>query len=141
MCTARTGQDLAARFAVMCRLSDDPQGIARHIKAPSECQDYAKLLPRVLDQVDASEAPAWLELMERCDALRKPDRFLALVSAAQCVKEVDLRAWQARVGTLRSIDAGAIAKAEQGRPERIKAALHEARLAALRAAPSGGDSP
>ncbi|NYT84935.1 tRNA CCA-pyrophosphorylase [Pollutimonas harenae] len=134
VCAAHTGQSLAVRFALVCRFSDDPQSVARHVKAPTECQDYARLLPGVLDQVDASEAPAWLALMERCDALRKPDRFLTLVRAAQCVKEVDLRAWQARVDAIHSIDAGAIAKAEQGRPGRIKAALYEARLTALRTA-------
>src|SRR5690606_33159923 len=112
-------------------LSDDPQSIARHVKAPSECQDYARLLPLVLDQADANEAPTWLALMERCDALRKPDRLFALVGALRCVKTIDVQAWQDRVEALRSIDAGAIAHAEKGRPERIKAALHEARLAVL----------
>nr|WP_304412127.1 tRNA CCA-pyrophosphorylase [Pusillimonas sp. T7-7] len=131
VCAAHNNLSLAARFALVCRLSDDPQSVARHVKAPGECQDYARLLPIMLDHVDADEAPAWLELIERCDAFRKPDRFLALLGAAQCVKEIDEQAWQARIGALRSIDAGAIAKVEQGRPDRIKAALYEARLAAL----------
>ncbi|NYT60463.1 tRNA CCA-pyrophosphorylase [Alcaligenaceae bacterium] len=131
MCAARSNLSLASRFALVCRLSDDPQSVARHVKAPSECQDYARLLPVILDQVDANGASAWLALLERCDALRKPDRFLVLISAAQCVKDIDTQAWQARVQALRSIDGGAIARATPGRPDRIKAALYEARLAAL----------
>ena len=132
-CAARTEQSLALRFALVCRLSDDPQSIAVHVKAPSECRDYARLLPLVLSEIDADDASAWLALMERCDALRKPDRFMALVGAAQCVQIVDVPAWQARLDAVRSIDAGAIAKAEQGRPERIKAAMHQARLNRLQA--------
>ena len=118
---------------MVCRLSDDPQSIAVHVKAPSECRDFARLLPLVLSEIDADDASAWLALMERCDALRKPDRFMALVGAAQCVQIVDVPAWQARLDAVRSIDAGAIAKAEQGRPERIKAAMHQARLNRLQA--------
>ncbi|MCC2595754.1 tRNA CCA-pyrophosphorylase [Pusillimonas sp. MFBS29] len=131
VCAAKSGLSLAARFALVCRLSDDPQGVARHVKAPGECQDYARLLPVILDGISAAEPAAWLALIERCDALRKPDRFLALVGAAGCVKEIDAGAWERRVQAVRAIDAGAIARAEQGRPERIKAALYEARLAAL----------
>src|SRR5690606_18582266 len=133
VCADRANLSLASRFALVCRLSDDPQSVARHVKAPSECQDYARLLPVVLDQVHANDASGWLALPERGDALRKPDRFVALVSAAQCVQEIDVGAWQARVQALRSIDGGAIARAQQGKPDRIKAALHEARLAALNA--------
>src|SRR3546814_1381966 len=74
---------------------------------------------------------AWLDLMERCDALRKPDRFLELLAAASCAAKVDLAAWRARMAAIRAVDAGAIAKTLQGQPGRIKQAVHEARLAAL----------
>jgi tRNA nucleotidyltransferase (CCA-adding enzyme) len=66
--------------------------------------------------------------------LRKPDRFLGLIDAAQCVRQgVDVQAWGRRLQAVRGIDAGAIAKACKGGPEQIKAALKEARLKALAA--------
>jgi len=139
-CAARKGLGLPERFALLCRLSADPGAVGKHLRAPGECQDYARLLPVVLAAVRHEAAvegdePAVLEsqlaLLECCDALRKPERFLALLKAAQCVAPADTAAWQARVAAVRSIDAGAIARAEQGRPERIKAALREARVKAL----------
>ncbi len=135
-CAAGKGLGLAARFALACRLSDDPASIGRRVRAPSECQDYARLLPVALATVDHEDKEAnlqarWLDLMERCDALRKPDRFLDLLAAASCAATVDQQAWRARMAAVRAVDGGAIARTLQGQPARIKQAVHEARLAAL----------
>ncbi|QAA95620.1 tRNA CCA-pyrophosphorylase [Pollutimonas thiosulfatoxidans] len=140
---AQAGLGLAPRFALVCRLSEAPQDIGRHLRAPGECQDYARLLPGVLDALHDDDAPTeanasasqlrWLDLMERCDAMRKPARFLELIDTAACVDSlsVNASAWQQRVQALRSIDAGAIAQNLQGEPQRIKQAMREARLQAL----------
>jgi len=40
--------NLPQRFALLCRKSPDPQAVARHVKAPTECIDYARLLPALL---------------------------------------------------------------------------------------------
>lgn len=139
-CGAQRGLGLAARFALLCVASPQPEDVARHVRAPTECIDYARLLPLVVAGLKAEAgtssaallARAWLELIERCDGLRKPDRFLDLIGAAQCILDgVDVQAWRARLHAVRSIDAGAIAKAQHGQTERIKEALHEARLQAL----------
>ena len=143
-CAVQRGLSLAARFALLCMASAEPEPIGRHVRAPSDCVDYARLLPQVVAvlraETDAGAAkpvpPAqgWLDLIERCDGLRKPDRFLGLIDAALCVLEgVDVQAWGRRLQAVRGIDAGAIAKACKGRPEQIKAALREARLKALAA--------
>ena len=132
---ARAGLPLASRFALLCRLSAQPDGLAAHLRAPTECRDYARLLPVVVVAVDDARnggAPeGWLDLLEHCDALRKPVRFLDLLNASACVTMVDLAAWQERVAAVRSVDAGAIAKACGGQAGQIKAALREARLEAL----------
>lgn len=144
-CGVRCSLSLAARFALLCRLSEQPEKIGRDVRASSECIDYARLLPLVVaalpatvassvDTGAAQSAPltlARLDLIERCDGLRKPDRFMDLLAAAGCVDKVDATIWSARLDAVRSVDAGAIAKAQQGRPEQIKAALKEARLQAL----------
>ncbi|NYT62637.1 tRNA CCA-pyrophosphorylase [Alcaligenaceae bacterium] len=146
-CAAQAGLGLPARFALLCRLSGTPQAIGQHVRAPGDCQDYARLLPLVLDQITASRvcvagagsadqaedagAEACLDLMERCDALRKPERFLDLIDAAACVRDVNTQIWRERVSAIRSIDAGAIAKTMQGNPQGIKQALRAARLQVL----------
>ncbi|WP_397475838.1 tRNA CCA-pyrophosphorylase [Pusillimonas sp.] len=164
-CAVSRGLALPQRFALLCRKSADPQAVGRHVRAPTECMDYARLLPDLTvalsdlagegareknSDVDAvasgapaasafldapaaamSKAETWLNLIERNDGLRKPDRFLNLLEAAQCVVAVDILAWRHRLEAVRAIDAGAVAKAAGGKPEQIKLALRQARLSAL----------
>lgn len=148
------GLTLPQRFALLCRKSSDPQAVGRHVRAPTECTDYARLLPDLVEVLDNmasgvakevnakadnltpasahSQIETWLNLIERNDGLRKPQRFLGLLQAAQCVLPVDLAAWESRLTAVRAIDAGAVAKAAGGKPEQIKLALREARLNALK---------
>lgn len=130
--SAQRGLGLAQRFALLCRLSDGDIGKA--LRAPTICQELARLLPKVLACLSAevSSAAAQLELIEVCDALRKPERFQDSLAAADCVRsDVMLEVWAQRVEALRGIDAGAIARAAGGQPERIRAALKAARLEVL----------
>jgi len=130
---AKRGLALPGRFAVLCRLSDSPEQVGRHVRAPGDCLDYARLLPGVLEGLGACgpDAARWLDLMERCDAFRKPGRFMDLLDAAGCSVAVDRDAWAARLSAVRGVDAGAIAREVAGKPELIKAGLRKARLAAL----------
>src|SRR5690606_30543748 len=66
---AQAALGLPGRFALACRLSEAPQHVASHIRAPSECQDYARLLPLVLAAQTSAGTPEHdLEVLERCDA-------------------------------------------------------------------------
>ncbi|MDN5842244.1 MAG: hypothetical protein L0H54_02190 [Alcaligenaceae bacterium] len=131
-CGATRGLGLAQRFALLCAASAD--GIGRALRAPTACQDMARLLPGVLRRLDdgTDDAQAQLALIETSDALRKPDRFLEALAAANCLRDgLDLAIWNRRVDALRAIDAGAIAHAAGGQAQRIRDALREARLAVL----------
>lgn len=162
-CAEQAGLSLPQRFALLCRKTPEPDQLGRHLRAPTECIDYARLLPVMTAALSVEAAqlegtakdgaqsistasgaepylvtdPAFgpefsLELIERLDGLRKPERFLALLeAAAQCVMQVDTVAWERRLHAVRALDAGAIAKATNGKPEQIKAALKRARLQAL----------
>ena len=127
---ADKGLPLASRYAVLCRLSEEADALSKHIRAPSECAAYAVLLQELLAGSDARDAESALALMERCDVLRKPERFSALLQAAACVRELDVAAWERRVNAVRSVDAGAVASDCEDR-SRIPAAVRAARLAAL----------
>lgn len=158
-CAVAAAFSLPVCFALLCRHSAQPAAVGAHIRAPSDCQDYARLLPIVLqglgvDQsmgqggtvhgaLSSDQSPLqWLDLMERCDALRKPARFLELIAATTCIEsgdkviaagsQVELETWQRRVAAIRGIDAGAIASQHVGNPQGIKQAMREARLAALK---------
>lgn len=130
-CAARCNLNLASRFALLCRCSSEPHQIGLQVRAPGDCQDYARLLPGVLAGMDKTSADDVLELMMVCDVLRRPQRFLDLIAAAACVMPVDQAVWRTRVHALQSVDAGAIAKQYPDQVGQIKKALREARLHAL----------
>ncbi|MFC4275997.1 CCA tRNA nucleotidyltransferase [Achromobacter aloeverae] len=124
---------LPGRWALLCRHTADAGALGARLRVPAACTDEARLLPGMLTALDKAQDDAVaLDLMERCDALRKPDRYLDLLKAAAIVRPVDIDLWAARVAAVRAIDAGAIARAEGGDPARIKPALRAARLEALR---------
>jgi tRNA nucleotidyltransferase (CCA-adding enzyme) len=88
-----------------------------------------------------------VKLFERCDALRRPERFEDLLLACACDfhgrpgYEVLCYAPAALLRTAlaaaRGVDAAAIA-AEVDEPKRIAAAVHEARVHAVRKALQAG---
>ncbi|ANN79862.1 tRNA CCA-pyrophosphorylase [Bordetella flabilis] len=136
---ARAALSLPCRYALMCRKTPQRDELSARLRVPADCADYARLLPSMLDALarldrasgGADRAAERLALMERCDAMRKPERFMDLLAAARVRRALDLASWQAAVRAVRGIDAGAIARQCQGKPERIKQALREARLAVL----------
>lgn len=161
---AARGLDLAGRYALLCRGS--APGLQDRLRAPSACRDLARLLPGVLERLarmadadaDARTKPAgmppgdapmasapdsggpgaWLALLESCDALRRPDRFEALLAAADCVRgDVDPALWMRRLAAVRAVDAGAIARAAGGDAARIRDDLRAARLRALEGVRTG----
>lgn len=82
---------------------------------------------------DAEHADAVLSLFETCDALRKPERFEALLQTAGGVDEAvsELReAWQSWLQIVLAVDAGAAARSASA-PDQIKQRVRAARLAAL----------
>jgi tRNA nucleotidyltransferase (CCA-adding enzyme) len=120
------------------------EAVCARLKAPVECRDLAVQMAREHGVVHRTEElrPATLvALLERCDALRRPERFAALVEACVCD-------WLARPGregldypprqrleqalaALRAVDAGAVARACPD-PSRIPEQVRAARVAALR---------
>ncbi|MFT0849464.1 CCA tRNA nucleotidyltransferase [Achromobacter sp. F4_2707] len=128
----RQGLSLASRYAILCRLTPESDALSRRVRAPSECASHAVLLREMLAGLDAQDADTALSLMERCDVLRKPQRFKELLQACACVREVDQSAWHARLQAVCSVDAGAIARTCEDRSN-IPAAVRGARLQALQA--------
>ena len=124
---------LSARYALLCRGCEQREALGRRLRVPADCADHARLLPVLLDGLPgAVDAEGRLALIEQCDALRKPERFMALLQAAAVAgAPVDDAAWRRWVDAVRGIDAGTIARACAGDPARIKPALREARLRVL----------
>ncbi len=128
------------------------EAVSERLRAPSDCRDLAVLAAREHGLVHdaASLRPATLvKLIERADALRRPERFGLLLEACEC----DFRGrpgWEDRpwpagdilrraLVAVQAVEAGAIAAATPDKAQ-IPGRIHEARVAAVRhAAPSWGD--
>ncbi len=126
--------------------------VGERLRAPADCRDLAVLAARehgVIQDAATLRPATIVRLLERADALRRPERFGQLLEACEC----DFRGrpgWEDRpwpagdilrraLSAVQAIDAGAIAAGCADRAQ-IPQRIHEARVAAVRhAPPSCGD--
>jgi len=139
---AQQGLPLSSRYAVLCLDTSALKALATRLRVPSECADLARLLQIMLPAIttqsaapvnEPQRAEMILSLFETCDALRKPERFDALLKVAGLVDEkinTARSAWASWLAIVLTVDAGAAARGASA-PEQIKHAVRAARLAAL----------
>ncbi|TDF60214.1 multifunctional CCA addition/repair protein [Cupriavidus sp. L7L] len=118
--------------------------VCARLRVPNGCRDLALVVAREHGNIHRSlefSAAAVVRLLERCDALRKPDRFALALQACEADKrgrkgfehsdypqaERLLAAREAAAG----VDAGAIARACADGVGQIKDRVHAARVAAV----------
>ncbi|MBL8333452.1 MAG: multifunctional CCA tRNA nucleotidyl transferase/2'3'-cyclic phosphodiesterase/2'nucleotidase/phosphatase [Rubrivivax sp.] len=150
---------LPVRWACLCLgMGDAGQAAAasERLRAPTECRELAELTARERAAVHASAAldsAGLLALIERCDAVRRPERFRALLLACECDHRARTdpdggpyaprqRLDQALQAVLATDTAAAAAQAlQQGlRGPAVGQRVHAARLAALDQAGLAGGS-
>lgn len=134
---ARRGVPLPVRVAVWLAQGSPEQvaALADRLRLPSECRDLALLLVRhraALGAPDSLSAEDQLDTLERCDALRRPERFQMLLTALPIVgaKAGVANHWQKVQSAAAAVDAGAIALAVRTQ-EHIATRIREARIEAL----------
>ncbi|MEO6354890.1 MAG: multifunctional CCA tRNA nucleotidyl transferase/2'3'-cyclic phosphodiesterase/2'nucleotidase/phosphatase [Burkholderiaceae bacterium] len=139
---------LPIRFAALLHdLSPDAvAAVCEHLRVPHDCRDLALMTAREYDDVSQSQlldADAVVCLIERCDALRKPQRFADMLQALACCIPGGAAQSQAlrdhllaALAAAQAVDAGRIAadttQALPGQPQQIAAAIHAARVAAVK---------
>jgi tRNA nucleotidyltransferase (CCA-adding enzyme) len=113
-------------------------------KVPNDSRDLALIVAREhgnIGRVLEMRANTQVQLLERCDALRKPERFAQLLDAC----EADFRgranheqqpyphrqSWLNILQTVQNVDAGAVAARYTEKPQAIRSAIHAARVSAL----------
>ncbi|OIR03557.1 multifunctional CCA protein [mine drainage metagenome] len=163
---ARLDLALAERFAALShdlgKAATPPDLLPRHtghealsvallgplcdrLRVPSDCRELALLVAMFHGDIHRAaelRASTMVKVIERCDGLRRPERFAQVLSACECDYRGRLghqeRAypqaalWRRALAAVRAIDAGAIARACSD-PAQIPLRLHEARVAALKA--------
>jgi tRNA nucleotidyltransferase (CCA-adding enzyme) len=124
------------------------EAICERLRVPTDCREVARLVARFhgdMHRVADLRPETRLTVLERCDALRRPDRFEMILLAC----EADYRGrldweerdyapatiWREALAAVRAVDAGAIAAATAGggsNPQAIARSISAARVDALR---------
>ena len=130
------------------------RGVCERLRVPLACRELAEVVAREHGNVHRSgefNAPAVLRLLERCDAIRRPDRFNEMLLACECDArgrlglEESAYPQRRRLGRAlelaRSVDSAAVAAQAAARGlsgPAVGEAIHQARANAVAA---GLDAP
>ena len=165
---AQEKQPLPTRYAILLHdlsestLSDAGQlakqrmdiadKISLRLKVPAECRELAIMLAREqlqIRQAQQMQAADIVDLFSRCDAYRKPERFLEALTAAACLyledqivqenaqKDAEADNFPPRqllgkaLSLVQEIKGGDIARNFASQPQQIPIAIRAARIAAL----------
>ena len=133
---------LPARFAVLAGACRTPQAAAEFsgkVRAPQDAAQLARLLVELRAPMKSATSPdAIVDVLERGDAFRRPERFELLLQAFEAGGEQNAERFRGALKAASAIDAGAVASGHQQDPASIPRAIREARVAAVRRA-SGAD--
>ena len=124
--------------------------LGERLRVPTDCRELADVVAREHGHLHASGAlgaAALVRLFERCDALRRPERFVQVLQACECdargrfgresvpyAPALRLPALLRAARAIASAEVAAEAAAKGRRGPDIGAAVHAARVAAVAAA-------
>jgi tRNA nucleotidyltransferase (CCA-adding enzyme) len=125
--------------------------VCKRLRVPTECRDLAVMTAREHGNVGRAlqlRANTIVKLLERCDAFRKPARFVQLLQATECDSRGRIGAsgsyadapfpqmahLEAAMAAARGVNAGEIAQAFVDQPQRIPERVHMARVRAVKQA-------
>lgn len=135
---ADAGLPLSVRTALWLAECDVNQvaELANRLRLPTDCRDLALLLVRYrqpLMQPATLSAEGQLDTLERCDGLRRVERFNELLTTLPCLGSDPcvVQTWQQIQMAAAGVDAGAIALAVRTK-EHIASRVRDARIEAIR---------
>jgi tRNA nucleotidyltransferase (CCA-adding enzyme) len=140
---AADGAALPLRWAVLFASVDASAAevTSARVRAPSDCRDLAVLVAAQRVAFDtARDAPALLDVLQACDAFRRPERFADWLRV--CRYDGGSAAASERLqrasAAADAVDAGTIAKAH---PRDVPGAIRRARIAAIAAMLRAQENP
>jgi tRNA nucleotidyltransferase (CCA-adding enzyme) len=129
------------------------KGLCERLRVPTECRELADVMAREHSNIHRStdfSASALVRLLERCDALRKPQRMADILQACECDARGRLGHSEAPypqrqrllevLAVMQSVDTKAIAShamATGASGQKVGELIHQARVAAVQAALAG----
>ena len=145
---ATPASDWPRHYGHEARSVELAEGVCHRLKIPTDCRDLALMAAREHGNVGRAlelRPNTIVKMLERCDGLRKPQRFIDMLQVAECDHRgrtgfedrpfPQKARLHAALAAARAVDAGAIAKAVMERmpeqPGQIPVAIHQARIAAV----------
>lgn len=125
--------------------------VCKRLRVPTDCRDLAVMTARDHGNVGRAlqlRANTIVKLLERCDAFRKPARFVQMLQATECDARgrigpsasyantpfPQMAHLEAALEAARGVNAGEIALACTDQPQRIPERVHMARVRAVKLA-------
>jgi tRNA nucleotidyltransferase (CCA-adding enzyme) len=140
---------LPALYASAMLGTPSRDSLSQRLRAPTECADWARLLPQVLahctqvmsgsasgaaQELKNGEAERALGLIEFADGIRRPERLESLLKLVAHQTGQSMSLWLSALQAARSVNAGEIARPLQSQgAQAISTAVRAARLAAVQA--------
>ncbi|UOF93606.1 MAG: tRNA nucleotidyltransferase [Bordetella sp.] len=127
--------NLSMRYAILCFDSKLKEMIHKRFRAPKNCIENANLFPIISQELKKPflDAKDQLFLLEKTDALRKPDRFIEFLRIFSFVegKNIDRSIWKNRINKLRTINISSLSEFSKKENIHIKYEIRKARLKIL----------
>ncbi len=132
---AARGLVLPARFAVLASACRSPRTVADLIgklRVPQESAQLARLLVELRDALATAESSAAIvDVLERADAFRRPERFELLLQAFETAQEESADRFRQALRAASAVDAGALASLHRNDPAEIPRAVRQERVVAV----------
>jgi tRNA nucleotidyltransferase (CCA-adding enzyme) len=126
---------LPARFAILASglaSVDALDALLTRLRADQDSAQLARLLLELRATLArAAGAHERLQVLERADAVRRPERFELLLQSFEVLSGACADRWRLALDAVRGVDAAAIAARHDRDPAAISKALRQARLAKL----------
>jgi tRNA nucleotidyltransferase (CCA-adding enzyme) len=126
---------LPARFAVLanaCRSARAAADFLGKLRAQQEAAQLARLLVELRDPLStATSSAAIVDVLERGDAFRRPERFELLLQAHEACREATAQRFRLALKAAAAVDAGALAALHRDDAAAIPRAVRQARVVAV----------
>lgn len=132
---AQQGLILPARFAILagaCRSSRAVSDFLGKLRVQHDAAQLARLLVDLREPLKNAETSAGIvDVLERSDAFRRPERFEWLLQAFEASSESSMERFRRALRVAGEVDAGALASLHRNDPGQIQRAVRQARVIAV----------
>jgi tRNA nucleotidyltransferase (CCA-adding enzyme) len=132
---ADRGLLLPARFAVLANACRSPRALADFLgklRVPQEAAQLARLLVELREPLaTATSSAAIVDVLERGDGFRRPERFELLLQAFEACRPLTAHRFRVALKAAAAVDAGTLATLHGNDPAEIPRAVRQARVVAV----------